>query len=103
MVKKIVFTIVSLFCVIVCLSVTQASIAPNYGAYTLNPEYTGEPLVLGWAEQRIEEKLGRGIVAVPIGQGRIYLGWRLLNTVKPSLAGGSGTPSDCHSPVEARI
>jgi hypothetical protein len=66
--------------------VARASIPPNYGFYTLNPEHSDEPLVLGWAQQRIEEKLGRGMVAVPDGQGRVYLGWRLLKTDPESIA-----------------
>ena len=77
MVKKNVSAVASLSCIVVFTSITQASIAPNYSAYTLNPEYTGEPLVLGWAEQRIDEKLGRGMVAVSMGQGKVYLSWRL--------------------------
>ena len=53
------------------------SIPPNYGYYKLNPEYTGEAR-LGWAEERVEEKLGRGMIALPTGQGSVYVGWRLL-------------------------
>lgn len=64
----------------------QGSIPPNYGFYKLNPEYTGKPLVLGWAEQRIEEKLGRGMVAVSMGEGKVYLGWRLLKTDPETIA-----------------
>ena len=55
-----------------------SNIPPNYGYYTLNPEYTGEPQTLGWATERIEEKLDRGMVAVNMGDGKVYLSWRLL-------------------------
>lgn len=41
---------------------------------------------MGWAEQRIEEKLARGMMAVPSGQGKVYLGWRLLRTDPESIA-----------------
>jgi lysophospholipase L1-like esterase len=58
----------------------NTGIPPNYDYYTLNPEYTGKPQVLGWAVQRIEERLDRGLIAVPIDKGKIYLGWRLLKT-----------------------
>ena len=85
-VNRRIVLIVLLFCAAAFAAVTQGAIPPNYSAYTLNPEYTGEPLVLGWAEQRIEEKLGRGMVAVPSGQGKVYLGWRLLKTDPESIA-----------------
>ena len=34
--------------------------------------------VSGWAAERVAEKLGRGLVAMPLDGGRVYLGWRLL-------------------------
>ncbi|MBP8303518.1 MAG: silent information regulator protein Sir2, partial [Phycisphaerae bacterium] len=36
--------------------------------------------VLGWAGERIEERLNRGVVAVPTEGGKVYVGWRLLKT-----------------------
>lgn len=70
-----------LFLVVLCcgtaLSADAQSIPPNYGAYTLNPHYD-ENATLGWAEERVEETLGRGLVAVPTGEDEVYLGWRLL-------------------------
>jgi rhamnogalacturonan endolyase len=77
--------IMLLFCAAVCAAVVQASIPPNYSAYTLNPLYKENP-TLGWAEQRIEEKLARGMVAVPSGDGKVYLGWRLLKADPESIA-----------------
>ena len=77
MVRKVKLVLL-LFCAAASATAVQGSIPPNYSAYTINPEYTGEPLVLGWAQQRIEEKLDRGMLAVPMGQGKVYLGWRLL-------------------------
>lgn len=62
MARKFVLNVMLLLYAVVFTAIIQASIAPNYSAYTLNPEYTGEPLVLGWAKQRIEEKLGPGNV-----------------------------------------
>jgi hypothetical protein len=73
---------VLLICIVSCTAISQASIAPNYSAYTLNPEYKANP-TLGWAQQRIEEKLGRGMIAVPMGQGRVYVGWRLPKNRPP--------------------
>jgi hypothetical protein len=34
--------------------------------------------VQGWATERVEEPLDRGLVAMPDRGGRVYLGWRLL-------------------------
>jgi hypothetical protein len=42
--------------------------------------------VLGWAPQRIEEKLDRGMVALSMGEGQAYLGWRLLKTDPDGIA-----------------
>ncbi|MBM4049582.1 MAG: hypothetical protein FJ279_31185, partial [Planctomycetes bacterium] len=36
------------------------------------------PAVAGWAKTRVEEKLGRGMVVMPVAGGKVYLGWRLL-------------------------
>jgi len=44
------------------------------------PERPDKPPVEGFARQRVVEKLDRGLVAVPAGEGRIYLGWRLLGS-----------------------
>lgn len=57
----------------------RGSIPPNFSAYTLNLEYDANA-TLGWAEERIEENLGRGMVAVVSSPGEVYLGWRLLKT-----------------------
>jgi len=57
----------------------QGSIPPNYSFYNLNPEYK-PAAALGWAERRVEEKLGRGMVAISTGEGKVYLGWRLLRS-----------------------
>ena len=72
-----------------------SSIPPNFSHYTLNPN--PRPTVLGWAKERIEEKLGRGISALRVGGGGVYLSWRLLKgdasdvtfNVYRSTAGGS--------------
>ena len=73
-------------------------IPPNLNFYALDPLYKrGVPL--GWASQRIEEKLDRGVLALPLDGGRVYLGWRLLKSdsagvsfnVYRSTAGGAAT------------
>jgi rhamnogalacturonan endolyase len=53
---------------------------PNYDYYTLNPEYDGPPKKLGWSDKVIEEKLGRGLVALAVDQGKVYLSWRFLKS-----------------------
>jgi rhamnogalacturonan endolyase len=84
MVRNIVFVML-MFYAAASVAPTQGSIPPNYSAYTLNPLYTENP-TLGWTQQRIEEKLDRGMLAVPIGQGKIYLGWRLLKNDPENIA-----------------
>lgn len=49
--------------------------------------YPGEkPKVVGWANERIEEPLDRGMIAVPTAERRVYVGWRLLQTDDPDVA-----------------
>ncbi len=53
-------------------------IAPNLSFYAMDPLYKpGIPL--GWAKERIEEKLDRGLIAIKSDKG-VYLGWRLLKS-----------------------
>jgi rhamnogalacturonan endolyase len=64
---------------------TDEEIPPNLNFYTMDPLY--EPnAVLGWAEERIEEKLDRGLLALPMEGGKVYLGWRLLKTDPSNIA-----------------
>ncbi|UCD51795.1 MAG: hypothetical protein JSW27_04010 [Phycisphaerales bacterium] len=58
---------------------TDEEIPPNLNFYALDPLYDPNA-VLGWAEQRIEEKLDRGMVALLTGEGQVYLSWRLLKS-----------------------
>jgi rhamnogalacturonan endolyase len=37
-----------------------------------------KPKVVGWTRERLDERIDRGLVAMPIEGSRIYLGWRLL-------------------------
>jgi len=39
-----------------------------------------KPKVAGYADERVKEKLDRGLIAMPIKDNRIYLGWRLLKS-----------------------
>jgi rhamnogalacturonan endolyase len=56
---------------------TPEEIAPNLNFYAIDPLYK-PGASLGWATERIEEKLDRGLVARPVEAGKVYLGWRLL-------------------------
>src|SRR5262245_46977242 len=58
---------------------TPEEIPPNLNFYAIDPLYKpGAPL--GWAGERIEERLDRGLVAMPLEPARVYLTWRLLKT-----------------------
>ncbi len=39
-----------------------------------------KPPVQGYATQRVAERLDRGVVAMPASEGRVYIGWRLLDS-----------------------
>jgi len=42
--------------------------------------------VNGWAKERVWEKLDRGLVAMPTEDGKVYLGWRLLESDPETVA-----------------
>ncbi|MGM0486331.1 MAG: silent information regulator protein Sir2 [Planctomycetota bacterium] len=50
----------------------------DYLEFSPVPDPDRKPKVDGFAESRIEESLGRGLIARPVGPDRVYLGWRLL-------------------------
>lgn len=68
------------------LSVTAQDVnerAYNYpvlAAQQNNRRIEPKPKVEGWAAQRVEENLNRGVAALPNGQGQIYVSWRLLKS-----------------------
>ena len=64
---------------------TDEEIPPNLNFYAMDPLYNPDA-VLGWAEERIEEKLDRGMLALSMEGGKVYLGWRLLKTDPASIA-----------------
>ncbi len=60
-------------------------IPPNLNFYAVNPLY--QPGVsLGWANERIEEKLDRGLSVRRTPDQKIYLSWRLLKTDPATVA-----------------
>jgi len=53
----------------------------------LHPIHAVKPAITnGWAQQRFEEKLNRGIIATPDTMGRVFVSWRLLKTDDPAVA-----------------
>jgi rhamnogalacturonan endolyase len=68
-------------CVVASTAVGQDPAERQFFTPTLNPQHKQDkPKVTGWAEHRIEEKLNRGMLAMPNKDGKVYLGWRLLKT-----------------------
>jgi hypothetical protein len=64
---------------------TPEEIPPNLNFYAIDPLYkAGVPL--GWARERIEEKLDRGMLASAMEGGKVYLGWRLLKADAEAVA-----------------
>ncbi len=57
----------------------------DYIEFAPLPDLNRKPKVDGFATKRIEERLGRGVVALPI-EGGIYIGWRLLKNDPKSIA-----------------
>jgi hypothetical protein len=60
-------------------------IPPNLSFYAMDPLYDPNAK-LGWAKQRIEEKINRGMLAIPMEGGKVYLGWRLLKNDPEDIA-----------------
>src|SRR5215510_2781353 len=66
-------------------SITPEEVPPNLNFYAIDPLYKpGIPL--GWAKERIEEKLDRGLIALATEGGKVYLSWRLLKTDPEAIA-----------------
>jgi rhamnogalacturonan endolyase len=64
---------------------TPEEVPPNLNFYAIDPLYRpGIPL--GWAKERIEERLDRGMLALATEGGKVYLGWRLLKTDPEAIA-----------------
>ena len=69
-----------LFCTIASTAYAQDPRERAYHVPALSPKHKDKPKVSGWAKQRIEEKLNRGMLAMPNKKGQVYLGWRLLKS-----------------------
>lgn len=51
----------------------------HYNYPVLKPSHTIKPEVVGWAKERVKEKIGRGVIAIESNKGS-YVGWRLLDS-----------------------
>jgi rhamnogalacturonan endolyase len=52
----------------------------------LNPKHQEKPLVQGWAAQRPQEIIDRGLIVQGVADGSVYLSWRLLKSDPPKVA-----------------
>lgn len=69
-----------LLCAAASVAVAQDPAERAYHVPALNPKHKDKPKITGWAEQRVEERLHRGMVTMPTEDGKVYLGWRLLKS-----------------------
>ncbi|MHC4736724.1 MAG: rhamnogalacturonan endolyase family protein [Planctomycetota bacterium] len=79
MIRRILL-IVMLLCTVVPMAVAEDPRERQYFTPALNPKHKDKPKVRGWAKQRIDEKINRGMLAMPNKEGKVYLGWRLLKS-----------------------
>jgi rhamnogalacturonan endolyase len=85
MIRRIALVLVSI-CAVASTAVAEDPKERAYFTPALHPKHKDKPKVTGWAPHRIDEKLNRGMVAVQSGEGKVYLGWRLLKTDPPATA-----------------
>jgi rhamnogalacturonan endolyase len=64
---------------------TPEEIPPNLNFYAIDPLYDPDA-VLGWTQERIEEKLDRGLIAVYSDSKKVYLSWHLLKSDPEDIA-----------------
>jgi rhamnogalacturonan endolyase len=81
---------------------TPEEIAPNLNFYAMDPLYDPNA-ALGWATERIEEKINRGILALAIPDGKVYLGWRLLKTDPEGVAFNVYRSTEDAEPIKLNV
>jgi len=69
-----------LFYTVVPTAVAEDPRERQYFTPALNPKHKDKPKVRGWAKNRIDEKINRGMLVIPDKEGKVYLGWRLLKS-----------------------
>lgn len=71
----------------VCTLYAQDPRERNYFFEILDPKHEPKPLVEGFAQERVTERLNRGLTAAPARDGQsVYLSWRLLASDAPATA-----------------
>ncbi len=85
MIRRIALVLVSI-CVVASTAVAEDPKERAYFTPALHPKHKDKPKVTGWAQHRMDEKINRGMLAVQSGEGKVYLGWRLLKTDPPATA-----------------
>jgi len=67
--------------VMICAASWSSAQDPRERTYLYpvwQPSHEEKPKVEGWAKERVREKLSRGLVALPAGEGKVFFSWRLL-------------------------
>lgn len=76
--KKHIYTL-AVLCLSACALHAQDPLERHYYWEILNPKHEPKPLVEGFAQERIVEKLNRGLTVAPSKDEKsVYLSWRLL-------------------------
>jgi len=68
--------------------------------FTPLPDPKRKPKVVGYAKTRVTERLNRGLIAMSAGEGRVYLGWRLLNEDAKSVGFNVYRQTEGGSPIK---
>ena len=68
-----------LFCTAASTAVAEDPAERQYFTPALNPKHKDKPKVKGWAKERIDEKINRGMLTISNKEGQVYLSWRLLS------------------------
>ena len=78
-------TLFALLCCAAGLMQAQDPRERYYYYEILEPRHEAKPQVEGFAQERIQERLNRGLSATPSIDGKgLYLSWRLLDSDQPT-------------------
>ena len=82
--KKYIYTL-GMLCLSVYALYAQDPLERHYYWEILNPKHESKPPVEGFAQERVVEKLNRGLTVVLSQDGKsVYLSWRLLASDAPT-------------------
>lgn len=80
---------ITLFCLVMIFATGYAQDSREllYNYEILKPDHASKPRIEGFAKDRIEDKLNRGVVAIDgIDNNSVYISWRLLKTDPSDIA-----------------